>query len=809
MGFSDWRIGGAVRRLRSKNRPLSVKIALPLVFFAIFWGFAAWVVSAQGIAVLAANTLNSNTSQPGLTLVNALQQERRATVVYLAHPGEDRRHAMQVQRDRTDAAARKFRELAGSSSVRRFATDAMEARIVQAIKRLDALGTDRAAVDSGSVSTDQAAAAFNSAVDPIFAVFNATSSALNDSTITQDSRTLNSLTRAKEMLSREDALLAGAIASGRLTLADQVRFARLAGAWDYQHSEAVSALPATARARDARLVRSEPFTRLTTLEKRVIEFRRTGRRPPPVTAEQWQQTTQPAMNGLQRTVEADGAELLTQATPVAVTRILQFVAVAVLGAVVLAALIYLAIATVRDLARRLHRLQTAARELADVRLPSVVDRISHGEQVDVATEAPPLDFGTDEIGQVGSAFNAAQLTAIEAAVGQAAQRRGIRDTLQSIARRIQTRLHRQLRVLDELERRDDIGEQVLGPVFQIDHLATQLRRYAENLLVLAGDTPARGWRRPVPLLDVVRGAVGEVRDYQRVAVAPMGDIQLAGRAALDLSHLLAELIENAVSFSDPRTTVQVRGQFTNHGYAVEIEDRGLGMDADRLAAVNRRIREPGEFNLASSDSHRDQLGLHVVGHLADRYGIRVELTRNAYAGVTAVVLVPNDLLPDKDDQPDAEPVVEPAAVSAQPAPVAPVGSGERWDAAAIRAQKERPRPMIAPVPTTTSVRSAEVEELADDEPGDGGTDTGPMSRTPNGLPIRAPQATASEPPQPADGPPGAGPATPQPARSADRVRDFVGAAVLGTRRARADAQAQRRPGDDADDNTGQDGSEEQ
>ncbi|HEY3683337.1 MAG TPA: nitrate- and nitrite sensing domain-containing protein [Streptosporangiaceae bacterium] len=782
------RIGATVRRLRGKNRPLSVKIALPLVFFAVFWAFAAWVVSTQGVAVLAANTLNSDTSTPGLAVVGALQQERRATVVYLASPTSETRGAMQVQRTRTDAAVKRFRALATGSSVRRVATDVMLARISQAVQRLDSLGSDRTAIDGGRLNGTQAATAFDSAIDPVFAVFNATSSALNDSTITQDSRTLNSLTRAKELLSREDALLAGSIAGHRLTGADQARFAKLVGAREFQHSEAVSALPAADRARDDKLVRGPAFTRLAQLENRVIDYRHRGMRPP-VTAAQWQRTTQPAMDGLQQTVVTDGDVLLKQSTPVAVTRILQFVAVAVLGAIVLAAMIYLSISTVRDLVRRLHRLQSAARELADVRLPGVVERISHGEPVDVAAEVPPLDFGTDEIGQVGAAFNAAQRTAVEAAVGQAAQRRGTRDTLQTIARRIQTRLHRQLRVLDELERRGDLSEQVLRPVFQIDHLSTQLRRYAENLLVLSGATPARGWRRPVPLLDVVRGAVGEVRDYQRVSVASMDGIALAGRAALDLSHLLAELIENAVSFSDPRTTVHVRGQFTNHGYAVEIEDRGLGMDEARLAAVNQRIREPGEFNLASSDSHRDQLGLHVVGQLAERYTIQVTLTRNVYSGVTVVVLVPNDLLPeeaplDSGPDPDAD------EFGSQPALV-PSGGG----------REERPRRAIASVPAAAP-RGAGARRAGDDDPDDDGRgDPAPKaSHTPNGLPIRAPQATYSAPSASTagDSRPGRSP------RSAEQVRDFVGAAVQGTRQARAAARARRTD----DGNDSQNGSEE-
>ena len=182
----------------------------------------------------------------------------------------------------------------------------------------------------------------------------------------------------------------------------------------------------------------------------------------------------------------------------------------------------------------------------------MVERLGRGEEVDVATEAPPLEFGDDEIGQVGQAFNAVQDTAVRTAVEEAELRRGIREIFLNLARRTQALVHRQLTLLDEMERREHDAEE-LEDLFRVDHLATRMRRNAENLIVLAGATPGRGWRRNVPMIDVVRGAVAEVEDYTRVDVQPMGAVPLAGRAVGDVIHLLAELIENGLSFSPPHT----------------------------------------------------------------------------------------------------------------------------------------------------------------------------------------------------------------------------------------------------------------
>jgi hypothetical protein len=196
-----------------------------------------------------------------------------------------------------------------------------------------------------------------------------------------------------------------------------------------------------------------------------------------------------------------------------------------------------------------------------------------------------------------------------------------------------------LSILDRMERRAEDPTE-LEDLFRVDHLATRMRRHAEDLVILAGASPGRGWRNPIPLVDVLRGAVSEVEDYARVSIRPMPDVAIAGRAVGDIIHLLAELIENATSFSPPNTRVHVGGELVPHGLVLEIEDRGLGMTAEALAEFNARLADPPEFDPAASG----QLGLFVVARLSTRHGVQVRLRPSPYGGVSAVTLIPEALV---------------------------------------------------------------------------------------------------------------------------------------------------------------------
>jgi signal transduction histidine kinase len=308
-----------------------------------------------------------------------------------------------------------------------------------------------------------------------------------------------------------------------------------------------------------------------------------------------------------------------------------------LAAVILSVVLSVWIAV--SLTRRLHRLRDSALDMANVRLPDVVRRLRGGQDVDVAAQLPMLDSGPDEIGQVKAAFNTAQRVAMEAAVDEARVRRGINDVFRNLARRSQALLERQMSLLDALERQADDPEH-LESLFRIDHLTTRMRRHAESLIVLAGDLPKRAFPDPVPFVDVLRAAAAEVEEYRRVSVSCQAPAALAGPAVADVIHMLAEFVENATIFSPPNTEVRVTGDLVANGFAAEIEDRGLGMSEDDLAAVNASLASPPLFDLSGSD----RFGLFVAAQLALRHGIRVTVRHSAYGGATAIVLIPRDLV---------------------------------------------------------------------------------------------------------------------------------------------------------------------
>lgn len=249
--------------------------------------------------------------------------------------------------------------------------------------------------------------------------------------------------------------------------------------------------------------------------------------------------------------------------------------------------------------------------------------------------------------------------------------------LVNIARRLQSLVHHGIEIIDELEQQVEQPDLLRG-LFEVDHIATRIRRYVENVAVLGGETTRRKWRTPVPLTLVVRSAIGEVERYSRVRPVPPVEGRLAGSAVADVVHLLAELIENATAFSPPTTDVLIRTQQVTSGVVIEIEDRGLGQRPDEERLRNALLADPAMVEVGQLlDDGR--VGLYVVAVLARQHGIRVELRRNIFGGITSLVLLPRELLAGVGRQ-DAEggdgvreaapfdPAPRPAAVT--PAPIA-------------------------------------------------------------------------------------------------------------------------------------------
>ncbi|WP_242619347.1 sensor histidine kinase [Actinomadura fibrosa] len=816
------------------------------------WVFAAWVTLREGVNLLGVSTLDTALAEPTDPLLVELQKERRLTMVQMARPGGATRQALQAQRARTDEARAEAVRLARGGNVGRFAGKVLERRIDEELDRLGRLEGFRRSVDGGATDRARIATAYSDVIESIFRVYDSLAT-LDDKDFARDTRTLLELNREWELLSQEDALLAGALAAGRITPAEQVAFTQLVGTRRNDTARSLVNIQDSDEVLYGEMTRSPKLAQIRTLEDSVMQSRpRTGRSAgrPPVTAEQWAAATAPALADVRAHIQASGDRLVDRAKPIAIGVIVRLLLAGGLGLLAVIASIVVSITTARALVRRLELLRDAAWELAEKRLPGVVERLGHGEKVDVEVEAPPLQVGSDEIGQVGRAFNAVQETAIRTAVEQAELRRGIRDVLLSLARRTQTLVHRQLTMLDTIERRRDIEVKQLEELFRLDHLATRMRRNAENLIVLSGALPARGWRNSVPMIDVVRAAVGEVEDYTRVTVLPFGQIALAGRAVGDVTHLLAELIENAVSFSPPDTVVQVGGHMVANGFAIDIEDRGLGMTDERLAEINARIADPPDFNLQSSV----QLGLFVVSKLAERYGLQVSLKRSAYGGTTAVVVIPKELVVDEHSPAPAPAAAEsttrnglqvrqpvtagagarsssadstsgplptttgplqgtgpalvavppPASEASVPPPAEPSappvadggpsdhdGGGEKHDDAPSREARSQGTTASRDRPGATGehpLAGAPDGGLPDTTEPEGPPPVPEISTTPSGLPVRVPQANLAEPLRTDEPVVAEEPdGDDDPGRSPEEIQRIMGSYQRGTRRGRSDA----------------------
>jgi signal transduction histidine kinase len=320
--------------------------------------------------------------------------------------------------------------------------------------------------------------------------------------------------------------------------------------------------------------------------------------------------------------------------------VVDFVVVIGLGLVIIIVGVTMMGLFARRLARDVTSLEATARHLADEEMPALVERLRRGEQEAIPAEAaPPLRTKTAEIAQAEAAITSLQHTAAVAATGEARLRNGIGQVFVSLARRNQSLLQRQLRLIDALEQKAS-DPATLADLFPLDHLTTRMRRHAEGLIILSGAAPGRSWSEPVPVIDVIRGAVAEVEDYKRVTVLTRAEDAVAGLAAADMIHLLAELIENATLSSPSGTRVEVRAERVANGFAIEIDDRGLGIEAGQLRTINQQLAKPPDFDLANAD----QLGLFVVGKLAARHGVRVALRPSPYGGTTAVALMPNSIV---------------------------------------------------------------------------------------------------------------------------------------------------------------------
>jgi signal transduction histidine kinase len=649
-------------RTRSVRMRITALLVIPLLSLVGLWGFAASATLGAALNKNAIATTYDKIFIPGASLTAQLQQERALTALYVGSHGRQGRQQLQGQRVRTNAAETYFRKTAPSAKVDGAAGSTIEQRLTDLNQQLDQLGALRDSIDSNQTDDVHAIAAYGDMFDAAIRLFSSTG-VVDDLDIFQQSRGLVAIGWAEDYMLREDALVTAVqAAGGRMTTPEHTAFVQWSAQQRQTFDTGLADLSGTLRDSVQRVVESPEFVRLRAMEDGIVAAKTKTRLP----AAAWQATITPLSLAWGQSVTQAGAALKDRAQPIGDRILFRLFLAGGLGLIAVLASIILSILFARNLSRELGGLQRAAQDLAEERLPRVVARLRRGEDVDVDAEVPPLQVGkTTEISRVADAFTRVQRTAIDTAVGEAYLRKGVSRVFLNLAWRSQSLLHRQLRMLDAMERRASEPEE-LEDLFRLDHLTTRMRRHAEGLVILSGAPAGRGWSRPVQIEDVLRGALGEVEDYTRVDVMSSSPASLAAAAVADVIHLLAELIENGTAFSPPPTEVQVRGEMVANGFAVEIVDRGIGLSPSELDELNQRLVRPPEFDLADSD----RLGLFVVSRLAARHGIRVTLQPSAYGGTTAVVLIPHELVM-QDEESDLEPPVGKPVTFLRPQPVAP------------------------------------------------------------------------------------------------------------------------------------------
>ncbi|MGI8449165.1 MAG: nitrate- and nitrite sensing domain-containing protein [Streptosporangiaceae bacterium] len=625
-------------RLRSIRQRIFLLTLVPVLSLIALYVFATFLTARGAVNLSQATTIKSATGEPAGAFLSQLDAERPLAMVYLSSPTGANLATLQFQQNRTAATATALRAALNSPSTMSNATAPEKQAIATLLNDVKGLPALRAQVRSQIIGKSRALDEYDTIVADGYAVIDQAILEQTNASLVTQALAFVRMGRSEDLMLQESAILSGDLAARSFPAADRQLFTQLVGARRALYAQTLPDLRPQYRAYYTRDVSPQASTALTGLENQLMSDTRTGS-PPPVLPQQWEAAVGGVAAGLSKAGTQASNQITAQASTNSHNTYLELILAGGLGllAVILSILVSLVVG--RGLVRELAALRQAALELAHKRLPDVVKRLAAGQDVDLTEEAPELPASSDEIGQVRQAFAAVQQTAVEAAVGQARLRQGISDIFRNLARRSQSLLHRQLALLDAMERRAREPEE-LEDLFRIDHLTTRMRRHAESLIILSGDSPARAWRRPVPFVDVLRAAVAEVEDYTRIKVASNTRAAITGPAVADVIHMIAELAENAVVFSPPNTPVLISGDVVGRGFAVEIEDRGLGLSEERRAELNDLLENPPPFDLSGSD----QLGLFVASQLARKHNIRISLRGSPYGGTTAIVLIPTALV---------------------------------------------------------------------------------------------------------------------------------------------------------------------
>ncbi|WP_017604596.1 sensor histidine kinase [Nocardiopsis alkaliphila] len=582
-------------------------------------------------------------------LANQLGRERTASAVYIsdsADPGSRSDSLRQELDDERDSS----RDLQSTLTARlddmgEMDGDLAQGRLSTMRSQLATLEALRTEVDETRITVLPVVTKYRTIVRSL-ADFNQTiADQTNDTELRESVRALTALSNARDQLSYETALMGHSLSRNSMTggISEAIDSSR--ARYENEISNFVQAASP-----EQRSIFDEHFTGLevsqvSTMRMRVMYRADRGDDLTGVTAndgpEDYSNIADVALERLQ-TVETSLAERIAgDANDLRGTALTRTILDLVIVAGVLLAVFILTSLVVRSLVRPLRTLEDGARRVAERDLPEAINRMQEAGSVPDTVRVTPIEVDTqDEIGEVARAFDDVHRVALTLASDEAALRSNVNAMFVNLSRRSQTLVERQLRLIDGLEQSEQDSDR-LSDLFQLDHLATRMRRNNENLLVLSGQDNTRKWAQPVPLVDVLRGAVSEVEQYERVNVRAPSHISVLGRPVNDVIHLVAELVENATAFSPHDTEVLVSAKVLDSGAVqIDVTDSGIGMAPDDLAAINARLAAPPVIDVAVSR----RMGLFVVSRLAHRHGIKLTLKEAHGGGTTASVIFPPDLL---------------------------------------------------------------------------------------------------------------------------------------------------------------------
>ncbi|MFJ1968754.1 nitrate- and nitrite sensing domain-containing protein [Streptomyces sp. NPDC087903] len=705
---------GARRRIGSIRLSLIMLALVPSVTLAAMWGVTTTQMFSEGLRLRQQTELSRATGAMGTDATLALQRERSLSAAWLATSPHGSRAALDAQRRRTDTAVAKL--VSRSDAIQR-APDRVADRLYSVLGSVGSLEYYRGQVDDPTdITAEQALDQYTSIIDDQIHAFQGLSQ-VDDGDLTSQAGPLVALEHAAELVSEEDARLTLAWPSGRLDEKTWARFTQLVNTrrWLVQ-DQILPQLRGDAKTQTESILQSPQWRTIQDVEDQVLAARAAGDTKAvvlPDLGQRWNAALAKVSAQYTDLIQAQTSGLLTDSADKAHNLLVTSGSLSAGGLAALVLCVGMSWRITRSLSRRLHGLRMATLSLAQERLPDVVARLDRGEKVDVDLAAPPLDYGRDELGQVAQAFNTAQRTAVHTAVELADTRRGFQKVILGIARQSQNLVNLQLTKLDALEREHQDPD-VLKGLYELDSTASQLRRYEENLVIISGEQPRRSWTEPVALIDILRSAVGEVAEYQRVEVHTGEELYLAPPAVADVIHLLAELIDNATVYSPAPSPVGVRAAMVAKGLAVEVEDRGLGMSPEDYASLNAQLAQPPQFDVvALADDLR--LGMFVIARLATRHGIDVTLRPSPYGGTTAIVLLPQDIV--VREVPEAPtPEAAPAEPPREARPAVPARTSDTA-APALAVANGAPAPLPRRVPQTSLAAELREEAAPPEEDG--------------------------------------------------------------------------------------------